>query len=177
MTAANARMPAADADNHIEMPADDAIIRVTRAFAAPRALVWECYTIPAHLAHFWGPRDTITTATVDLRIGGLWRIDWRGADGSGFGYSSVLLEVDAPKRMVYRDAPDGWPGGLDGLPPIELHTVIALAESGGRTAVTVTVRFNSVALRDENARRGFTGMVVNGNDRLAEYLATLPPRR
>ena len=165
-----AQATAAD-PNHIETPAGEPLLIVRRTFDASRALVWECYTTPAHLAHFWGPRGTSTVARVDLRVGGVLRFDWRAPDGSGFGYSSVYLEIAAPARMVYRDAPDDWQGGLDGLPPVEIITAIGMSEAVGRTTVEVTVRFTSLAVRDQSVERGFAGMVVNGNDRLAEYLA------
>jgi uncharacterized protein YndB with AHSA1/START domain len=162
--------------SRVETPANEPLLIVTRTFDAPRALVWECYTTPAHLAHFWGPRGTTSVASVDLKVGGVLRFDWRFPDGSGFGYTSVYTEIVAPSRMVYRDAPDGWKGGLDGLPPQELLTTIEMSETAGRTTIKVTVRFPSLAVRDESVQRGFAGMVVNGNDRFAEYLATLPHR-
>lgn len=159
--------------NAVATPADDPVIVVTRAFDAPRALVYACYTDPKHLAHFWGPRDSATTARLDLRPGGVWRIDWRYANGGAFGYTSVYLALLPPERIVYRDAPDGWQGGLDGLPPAQTHTTILLAENAGRTTVTVTVRFRTLAARDENMKRGFATMVCVGHDRLAEYLPTV----
>lgn len=161
-------------ENIVETPANEPVILITRRFDAPRTLVFRCYTDPVHMAHFWGPRDATTVSTIDLRPGGLWITRWQYANGGNFSYTSVYLEIVIPERIVYRDAPDGWSGGLEGLPPVTLHTTIALAEDGGRTHLTVTVRCNSIAERDENVRRGFAGMVSTGNDRLAEYLKTLP---
>lgn len=146
---------------------------IERTFAAPRRLVWKCYTEPQHLARFWGPRDATIKSTVDLRVGGVWRTDWTYADGQSYGYSSVYLELTEPERIHYRDAPKDWPGGLDGLPPVDMLSTISLAEANGITTVTAHVDCLSVAYRDETVRRGFTGMVSTGNDRLAEYLATL----
>ncbi len=161
-------------ENIVETPADEPVIFIRRTFAAPRTLVWHCYTDPAHMAHFWGPREARTTTTISaLEPGGVWVTNGVYEGGGTYGYTSVYLEIAAPKRIVYRDAPDGWPGGLEGLPPVTLHSTIALAEDGARTHLTVTVRCNSIAERDENVRRGFAGMVGVGNDRLAEYLATL----
>jgi uncharacterized protein YndB with AHSA1/START domain len=146
---------------------------ITRAFEAPRTLVWKCYTEPHHLARFWGPRDAVTKSTIDLRIGGVWRTDWTYANGQTYGYSSVYLELTAPVRIHYRDAPNDWPGGLDGLPPVDMLSTISLAEAAGRTTVTAYIDCLSVAYRDETVKRGFTGMVSVGNDRLEEYLSTL----
>ncbi|HWA20734.1 MAG TPA: SRPBCC domain-containing protein [Devosia sp.] len=146
---------------------------IERAFEAPRRLVWKCYTEPQHLARFWGPRDAKTTSTIDLRVGGVWRTDWRYENGSEYGYSSVYLELVEPERIHYRDAPKDWPGGLEGLPPADMISTISLAETDRVTTVTAHVDCLSVAYRDETVRRGFTGMVSMGNDRLTEYLQTL----
>jgi uncharacterized protein YndB with AHSA1/START domain len=136
-------------------------------------LVWKCYTEPQHLARFWGPREATTAATVDLKVGGVWRTLWTYRNGQTYGYSSVYLEIVRPERIHYRDAPNEWAGGLDGLPPAELISTIGLTEREGRTTVLAHVQAASVALRDETVARGFTGMVSLGNDRLGEYLATL----
>src|SRR5690606_10245401 len=97
----------------------------------------------------------------------------RFADGSEYGYSSVYLEIVPFERLVYRDAPDDWEGGLEGLPPPQILSTIALDDAGARTRVTVTVRFNSLAERDENVKRGFAGMVTASSDRLEHYLETI----
>ncbi len=160
--------------NVVETPANDPVIFITRTFDAPRALIFKCYTQPEHMVHFWGPHGSTTpVCKIDLRVGGLWRTVMRFASGHEYGYTSVYLEITPPERIVYRDAPDDWPGGLDGLPPPMLHSTIALDEEGGRTTVTVTVRCPSIEFRDEQVRRGFAEMVKVGNDRLAEYLKTL----
>jgi len=56
---------------------------------------------------------------------------------------------------------------------LQLLTTLKLAETGQETKVTNTVRFLSVAERDQAMAQGFVGMVNMGNDRLAEYLETL----
>lgn len=159
--------------NLVTVPAGADYFTIERSFEAPRVLVWKCYTEPQHLARFWGPRDATTVATVDLRVGGLWRTVWTYANGQTYGYNSVYLELVAPERIHYRDAPDDWTGALENLPPAELVSTISLIEQSGRTTVLAHVRAASVALRDETVGRGFAGMVSTGNDRLAEYLATL----
>jgi hypothetical protein len=74
----------------------------------------------------------------------------------------------------WRDAPDEWKGGLDGLPPATLISSMELQElAPNRTRATVTVRCPSVEDRDEQVRRGFTNMVTQGNERFAAYLAEI----
>jgi uncharacterized protein YndB with AHSA1/START domain len=159
--------------NVVTVPAGKDYFTIDRVLNGPRVLIWKCYTDPQHLARFWGPRDAKTAATVDLRVGGVWRTDWTYASGSTYGYSSVYLDIVKPERIHYRDCPKDWPGGLDGLPPAELTSTIALTETNGKTNVHVHVRAASVALRDDTVARGFAGMVSMGDDRLQEYIATL----
>jgi len=160
-------------ENVVTVPPGADYFTIERSFAAPRQLVWKCYTEPQHLARFWGPRDATTTSTVDLRVGGVWLTTWRYANGNTYSYASVYLELVEPERIHYRDAPDDWPGGLEGLPPAEIVSTIALAEVASMTIVTALIRCVSVAARDATVARGFAGMVSVGNDRMAEYLATL----
>ncbi|MDO8361012.1 MAG: SRPBCC domain-containing protein, partial [Devosia sp.] len=135
-------------DNILDAPVDEPHFTITRSLQAPRALVYKCYTEPKHMMHFWGPRgSSLAECKIDLKVGGVWRVVWRFPDGSGFGYSSVYLEIVAPECLHYRDAPDDWTGGFDGLPPLQLLTTISLAESEQKTMVTITVRFPSVAER------------------------------
>jgi len=159
--------------NVVTVPPGTDYFTIERSFEAPRMLVWKCYTEPQHLARFWGPREATTAATVDLRVGGVWRTVWTYPNGHTYAYNSVYLELVPPERIHYRDAPDEWSGGLDGLPPAELISTIGLTEREGRTTVLAHIKAASVILRDETVARGFTGMVSLGNDRLAEYLATL----
>lgn len=157
----------------VSVPAGADYFTIERKLPGPRALIWKCYTQPQHLARFWGPRDARTTATVDLRVGGVWRTEWSYDDGRRYGYSSVYLDLLEPERIHYRDCPSDWPGGLDGLPPAELTSTITLTERRDRTHLHVHVRAASVALRDQTVARGFASMVSTGNDRLEEYLPAL----
>jgi uncharacterized protein YndB with AHSA1/START domain len=164
-------------ENVVTTPADEPVILIERMFDAPRALVWRCYTEPRHLARFWGPRDARTTATLELKVGGVWVTRWDYDNGGSYRYTSVYLEIAPVERIVYRDAPEGWPGGLDDLPRMTLHSTIALSDTDTGTRVNVTVRCNSIADRDLNVERGFALMVNTGQDRLEEYLKTLDASR
>jgi uncharacterized protein YndB with AHSA1/START domain len=160
--------------NVVHAPPGENYFTISRSFDAPRRLVYKCYTEPRHMSQFWGPREaTRTECKIDLRVGGVWTVRWYYPDGRSWGYASVYLEIEPDAELHYRDAPNDWVFGLDGLPPLELDSTIALSDQGRGTNVLVTVRCPSVEARDENVRRGFTGMVSGGNDRLAEYLKTI----
>lgn len=96
-------------ENIVEAPPGEAYFTITRSFAAPRRLVYKCYTEPQHMAHFWGPRDTtLIECRIDLRVGGVWKVRWQYADGRGWGYASVYLDIVPDTMLHYRDAPDDW---------------------------------------------------------------------
>ena len=158
----------------VSAPAGENWFSITRRFEAPRRLIYKCYTEPQHMVHFWGPRNTtLEVCEIDLRVGGVWRVRWRFPNGDGWGYSSVYLEIEPDARIHYRDAPNDWAGGLDGLPAVDLLSTISLRDAGGGTEVVVLVQCTSVAARDENVKRGFANMVDTGHERLIEYLTTL----
>ncbi|MBN9314975.1 MAG: SRPBCC domain-containing protein [Devosia sp.] len=157
----------------VETPADEAVIRIRRSFAAPRALVWRCYTDPVHLVHFWGPHGaTNPVCDLDLRVGGHWRQVMHFPSGNEYGYTSAYLEITPPERLVWRDAPDSYRFG-DPLPPAGMVTELTLAEDGSRTLLSVIVRFTSLAARDESVTRGFATTVLEGSEKLDAYLETL----
>jgi uncharacterized protein YndB with AHSA1/START domain len=173
MNAATAARKAQVPEQQMVVPDGEKHFQVIRAFAAPRELVFACYTQPEHMVHFWGPHGgTVPECRIDLRVGGVWRVVMRFKDGGVYGYSSVYTKIVAPSHLGWRDAPDDWKGGLDGLPAAELVSSMDLDDLGdGRTRMTLTVRFPDTAARDEAIRRGFTGMVTQGNERLEAYLA------
>lgn len=157
----------------VTTPANDPVIVIARSFAAPRSLVWRCYTEPQHLVHFWGPKGaTNPVSEVDLRVGGAWRQVMRFPTGREYGYTSAYLEVAPPERLVWRDAPDAYRFG-DELPPAVMVTEMTLSEHSGLTTVTVTVRFTSLLARDQAVSQGFATTVTQGSDKLDLYLFTL----
>lgn len=173
-TAATARA-GGTSEQQIIVPPDAKHFEIVRDFDAPCALVFACYTQPKHMVHFWGPHGgTVPACRIDLRVGGVWRVVMRFAGGGEYGYSSVYTKIEAPRYLAWRDAPDDWKFGLEGLPPEEIVSTLELEDLGGdRTRMKLTVTFVSTAARDEAIRRGFTGMVTQGNERLTAYLATL----
>jgi uncharacterized protein YndB with AHSA1/START domain len=81
----------------------DREIVISRVFDAPRELVWQAFTEPAHLLEWWGPRGfTTRTHRMDLKPGGEWRFVMIGPDGREYQNLVTYLEVTAPGRLRYR---------------------------------------------------------------------------
>lgn len=160
-------------DTAVLTPADEPVIVITRTVAAPRELVFRCYTDPVHLVHFWGPHgSSMPVCDLDLRPGGVWRQVLQFPEGEPFPVTYVFLEIEPPERIVFRDAPHGVRFG-DLLPPASMVNTILLEPDGNRTRITSTVRMPTLAARDAITATGFTSVIVEAGERLDAYVAAL----
>ena len=140
-------------------------IIMKRIYDAPRALLFKAYTDPALIPQWWGPRMYATVVDkLDARPGGLWRFLNRDAGGKEYAFHGVYHEVAAPERIVATFEFEGAPGH------VSMET-LNLEEIGGRTVLTNTSVFQSVADRDAMLRHGMEEGAVETMDRLAELLA------
>jgi uncharacterized protein YndB with AHSA1/START domain len=150
----------------VTMPSD-VEVRVTRAFDAPRRLVFQALTTPAILKRWLhGPNGwTLAACDVDLRVGGTFRYVWRKANGREMGAGGVFRVVDAPDRLVHSELfDDDWTGG-------EAEVTTTLDERGGVTTMTVTMRYASKAGRDAALSTNFTAGMEASYHTLATVLA------
>lgn len=121
----------------------DREIALTRIFDAPRELVFEAWTNPKHIPHWWGPQGFSTTVhEMDVRPGGVWRLTMRGPDGRDYKNRIVFIEVDEPERLVYQHEPE------PGSEPVSFQSTVTFVESGEKTEVTVRMLFPSAQARD-----------------------------
>ena len=154
-----------------DAPADEPVVVMSRTFDAPRDLVWRACTEPEHVARWWGPRRYVNTVLeMDVREGGRWSIEQRGADGQVHRFKGVYHEVARPERLVNTFIYDDGAGTFEDRPVVETHT---FEERGGRTTMTTVSRFGSLADRDGMAASGMEEGARESLDRLAELLETL----
>ena len=140
-------------------------IVITRSFDAPRDLVFKAFTDPEAVGQWWGLDSTETVVDqLEARPGGRWRFVEREGDGGEYGFHGVYHDVQAPERLVYTFEFEGMPGH------VLLETVV-LEDQGGRTLVTDTSVFQSVADRDGMLQSGMETGAAESYRRLDEYLA------
>lgn len=156
----------AQATTTIETPSDREVV-MTRAFAAPRHLVWDAWTSPEHIPHWMlGPDGwTMPVCEVDLRPGGAWRFVWRKSDGAEMAMNGVYKEIVAPERLVNTEC---W--GADW--PETINTLVLSEENGG-TKMTNTILYPSKSARDAALQTGMQDGADRSFDRLEEYLGTV----
>ena len=140
-------------------------ILVTRSFAAPRELVFKAFIDPDAVRRWWGQRDNETIVDqLEARAGGRWRFVQRSPDGNENGFHGVFHEVTAPGRVVYTFEWEGLPGHV-------LLETVTFEEQDGKTQMTDSSVFQSVADRDGMLRSGMESGAAESMDRLDEYLA------
>ena len=77
--------------------ATDLELVITRVFDAPRDLVWQAWTDPEMLKHWWGPEGFILPfLDIEMKEGGAWRACMRGPDGTNYWQHGVTLEIVPP---------------------------------------------------------------------------------
>lgn len=147
-------------------PSDRELV-TTRVVDAPRGLVWDAWTQPAHLPHWMlGPDGWIMpVCEIDLRASGAWHFVWRKSDGTEMAMRGVYREITPPEELI---ATESWGGDW----PETVNTLI-LAEKDGKTMITQTVTYLSKEARDAALQTGMNEGVAQSLDRLAEYLRTL----
>jgi uncharacterized protein YndB with AHSA1/START domain len=143
-------------------------IVITRAFDAPRELVYRAFIEPA-LVKRWmhGPDGySMPVCDIDLRVGGKYRYVWKSdKDGSEMGLVGEFREIVPGERIVRTERFEGpWsPGDTVGT--------VVLEESGGKTTVTTTVVYPSRESRDGMLKSGMKQGLAMSYDRLEGVLA------
>ena len=99
--------------NGVSTPAPDEI-RITRVFNSPRQLVWNAWTKPAMLVHWFGCAAFSTThAEADVRVGGKWRVIMLAPTGEEFPAYGTYLEVHSPDRLRFTHQWEKLVGGVN----------------------------------------------------------------
>ena len=147
-------------------PSDREIV-LTRAFNAPRKLLWEAHTKPEHVSQWMlGPDGwTMPVCEIDLRPGGGWHFVWRQSDGTEMGMRGVYKEIRPPEKLVSTESWGAdWPDTLN---------IIDLTEEGGTTTMVTAVVYPSKEAREKALGTGMKDGWSQSYDRLDEYLRTI----
>lgn len=155
---------------------------IVRELDASRDIVFQAWTDPEHLQWFAETEAASSTetnpTTVDLRVGGTWRIDMVESEDRHYATGGVYLEVTPPERLVFIwGATDGWPP-IDPDNPEDGPVVTLILEDlgGDQTQMTLQVALPDHLPADEVKEWLSTGMIEGWNqtlDRLEPHLTTI----
>lgn len=160
----------------------DREVTVVREFDAPAQLIWDAHTKPELIKRWLVGSEgwTMPYCMVDLRVGGRYRYIWQNKETGGrFGSYGEHLEIVTLERIVTSEVMDGLamgetiedePAWGEGDPAVNTLT---LAETGGRTTLTINMCFPSKEVRDMAVKSGMTDGMAMGYDRLEDMAAEL----
>lgn len=162
-------------------PVTDEDFVISRAFDAPRDVVWKAWTEAECLAHWWGPKGCkIRVIKLDLRPDGIFHYAMEFKPGHAMYGRFIYRDIAAPGRLVFINSFSDTEGGIIRAPfsatwPLEVHNTLTLAEENGQTLLTLRgspidpteEELATFAGMFDSMRQGFGGTF----DQLTDYLA------
>lgn len=140
---------------------------MTRAFDAPRSLLFDALTNVALLKRWFGLFGgwSLAVCEIDLKVGGPFRFVWRNPDGKSMGMSGLYREIVVPERVVHTELYDDYPG--------ESVVTTVLEEHEGQTTLTSTILYESKEIRDAALKSGMERGVTASYANLDRLLQTM----
>ena len=143
-------------NNEVQKP-DDATLIVRRMLNAPPERAFKAWTSPEHIQQWMRPEPgmVIPLVSMDLRVGGKFRIQMKKPDGEFHTAVGEFREVKPPERLVYtwdweKDGSGPEFGEVEGKPSL---ITVEFLKRGQQTEFVLThSRFASVQSRDNHAR-------------------------
>ncbi len=165
-------MPTDNMANTGANTATERVFTMERVFDAPRTLVFEAFTKPEHLKHWWGPKGwTLPVCEQDFRVGGVWFYCMRGPDGTEGCGKATYREIVPPERIVYTDAFADAAGNVIETMP-QMTITVTFTEHDGKTKITNRVDFPTVEAYDATLAMGMVEGMGETWDRLEAFLKT-----
>jgi uncharacterized protein YndB with AHSA1/START domain len=116
--------------------ATDADVFITRAFAAPREVVWKFFTEPEYLARWFGPSTVHVdpaSVVIEATAGGSWDLDMvDNASGARYPIRTRLTVVIPPEYLEGTASADAQEGEIR-----DVTLRIWLHDHGGKTRMTL----------------------------------------
>ena len=133
---------------------DDTHVRITRAFEAPRHLIWRAHTEPELMTRWLLGPDGWAMVVCEMQpvAGTPYRYEWEpvgDTPGERFGFEGETIVVEPERRMVSTEKPIG----MDVPPAIN---DLSLAEEDGVTLMTLIITYPNSEIRDMVLATGMT---------------------
>jgi uncharacterized protein YndB with AHSA1/START domain len=154
----------------VTLPKDDQIL-ITREFDAPRHLVYRAWTEPELVRRWWaGRRGEVTSAEIDLRVGGTWRYVMIAHGGYEVAFHGEFREIVPDERIVSTEVYEGAPDG-------EAVNLITFTEADDRTTLSILMQLPNQDIRDAIIASGMETGMQEGMDLLEEVAISLTEAR
>jgi uncharacterized protein YndB with AHSA1/START domain len=117
---------------------------LSRVLDAPRNLVWQCFTDPERMKHWWGPKGfKVIASKMDLRPGGTYHYGLQAPNGQDMWGKFVYREIVPGEKLVFVNSFSDEKGGTTRHPwnenwPLEMLSTFTFEDvPGGKTRFTV----------------------------------------
>ena len=132
-------------------PALDLVL--VRDLAAPRALIWRCWTQAEHLKQWFVPKPhRVVECLLEVRVGGACNTTF-AVEGQLMENKGVYLEVVPEARLVFTDA---YTVGWKPAPEPFMTAIVTFDDlGGGRTRYRAVARHRSAAAAQQHCEMGF----------------------
>lgn len=153
------------------------MLKITRDFQAPRALVFRAWTTPESLIRWFAPQGcSIQIAKMDFQVGGRFLTCISNPSFGECWCKGVYREIVSPERIVYSmevsdangDSVDPVAAGHDSDWPRETVVTVTFEEHTGQTRLTLQQTVSESLAKRTGAHPSWLQML----DRLAEELAS-----
>lgn len=125
-------------------------LTVRRTYRADRERVFRALTDPTELTQWFSPEELTTPeATVDLKVGGAFRIVMQAPDGSRHIAVGTYREIRRPDRLVFTWR---WDSGMAEYKGDSVITVELLAKGDGTELVLTHEGFPDEAARTSHEK-------------------------
>lgn len=170
-----AHLPAEDKSDHY--------FSITRLLPVSRERVWKAWTDPQILTQWWGPHGFINSVCeLDPQTGGGYTLTMRSLEGTDYPITGTYQEVIEPEKIVATMDCTGHPVKWHDLikpdraadetnPAGIMQMSVLLADHGGRTLLTVRIRFQTSILCERFMQVGIRDGWSESLDSLAALLA------
>jgi len=126
---------------NVTLPTDEQIA-IQREFDAPKHLVYKAWTTPELVRRWWSAkRGEVTSAEIDLRVGGRWRYTMVTPDGFEVAFHGEYREIAENERIVSTEV-------YEGAPENEALDTVTFAEAAGKTTVNILMMLPTKQARD-----------------------------
>lgn len=113
--------------------------KLERTVKAPIELVFDAWTKPEHLAHWWGPAGlNLEVVKMDFRVGGLFHYKMFTPDGKAMYGKLMYTEIEPPHTLAFVVAFSDENEGTHRHPmsatwPIQVYNLLTLHANGNET--------------------------------------------
>jgi uncharacterized protein YndB with AHSA1/START domain len=157
---------------------------ISRVLDAPRALVWQCFTDPERMKHWWGPKGfKVIASNMDLRVGGTYHYGMAAPDGSPMWGLFTYREIVPQEKLVFVNSFSDEKRGVTRHPaaptwPLQMLSTFTFEDAGhGKTKFTVRWQAldatpeEQATFDSDQSRVSMTNGWSGTMDQLAAYLA------